>query len=331
MKRCPNCGQTFGDDCDFCLDDGSRLIVQGSTQPTIISTLPGAGRQGPALGPGKGSQYLVWGVIVLISITAAGFAIAYFMGKNNDLLSANTATNQVSTSPDKTGIGTENPANANANIAAPSESDGIPQITAKTIKEKNSRLKTDISARYPQISGSASADNFNSTSEQLVRKHISDFKRDLDCYAEDRFCELSIDHKAALVTNRIVSVQFWASFDTGGAHPNSYSFVLNYDVNRRQVLSLNELFSGSNFLGTISDYCISHLKNQVSDYETLRDGASPKSDNYKNWLITNSGLQITFDAYQVASYAEGPKTVLVPYSVLKNQIAPSGPISHLMK
>jgi hypothetical protein len=330
MKKCPNCNRAFGDNNNFCLQDGTRLVAQGSTQPTIAVASPGG--QGPPPESGKGSQYFVWGVILLLSVIATGFAVAYFMGgKNNDPQFASTAANQFTASPDQTGTGAANSANTPANTAAPIEVEVNPRITAKSIKEKNSRLKTEISARYPQISGSASADKFNSISEQLVRKHISDFKRELDCSAEDRVCELSIEYKPGLVTNRIISVEFWAGTDTGGAHPNSYSFVLNYDVDKQQVLSLNDLFSASDYLGTISDYCIQRLKAQVSDYESLRDGASPKPDNYNSWLITNNGLQITFDAYQVASYAEGPKSVIVPYRVLKNQIAAGGPISHLVK
>ena len=330
MKKCPNCGRIFGDDNDFCPEDGTRLVGQGSTQSTIAVTSPGS--RGPSPESGKGSQYFVWGVILLLSVIATGFAVAYFMGgKNNDPQPADTAANQFTTSPDPTGTGAGNSANMPANTTAPIELEVNPRITAKSIKEKNSRLKTEISARYPLISGSASPDKFNSISEQLVRKHISDFKRGLDCSAEDRVCELSIEYKPALVTKRIISVEFWAGTDTGGAHPNSYSFVLNYDVDKQQVLSLNDLFSASDYLRTISDYCIKRLRDQVSDYESLRDGASSEPDNYKSWLITNNGLQITFDAYQVASYAEGPKSVIVPYSVLKNQIAAGGPISHLVK
>ncbi|MFS8085155.1 MAG: RsiV family protein, partial [Acidobacteriota bacterium] len=53
--------------------------------------------------------------------------------------------------------------------------------------------------------------------------------------------------------------------------------------------------------------------------------------NYKAWVITKKGLWIVFDPYQVASYAAGPQTVLVPYSVLKDIIKPDGPVAALAK
>ena len=36
MKRCPNCNQYFGDENDYCLQDGTPLIAQGPAPPTAI-------------------------------------------------------------------------------------------------------------------------------------------------------------------------------------------------------------------------------------------------------------------------------------------------------
>jgi hypothetical protein len=47
--------------------------------------------------------------------------------------------------------------------------------------------------------------------------------------------------------------------------------------------------------------------------------------------ITKKGLWITFDPYQVAAYAAGPQTVLVPYSALKDIIKPDGPVATFAK
>jgi hypothetical protein len=40
-------------------------------------------------------------------------------------------------------------------------------------------------------------------------------------------------------------------------------------------------------------------------------------------------LEVTFNPYQVASYAEGPHTVLIPYNVLKDVIDPQGALSRI--
>lgn len=220
-----------------------------------------------------------------------------------------------------------------ANIARPIRPGVIPRITQKTINENDRRQKIVISARYPQISGVAAANDFNFLAEQLVRRHISDFKGDLDSPDPDtRNRELDISYKTALLDSRLISIGFGASKDWGGVHPGSFSFVLNYRLTEQSELNLYDLFrSDSGYLETLSDYCIRRLKNQMFDYESLRDGAAPTLNNYDSWLITKAGLSITFDAYQVGSYAEGPKTVLVPWAKLRKHVIKSGPVSHLSK
>jgi hypothetical protein len=46
-------------------------------------------------------------------------------------------------------------------------------------------------------------------------------------------------------------------------------------------------------------------------------------------MITSQGLKFTFDPYQVASYAEGPQEVVVPYRALKGLIGARSPITLL--
>jgi len=207
---------------------------------------------------------------------------------------------------------------------------GTPTIATKIIKETDRIRRASISVSYPQISGSAAATNFNLAVEQLVKRHVTDFKRE-DCDAE-MYCEFGITFRAVHIDSRLVSIDFAADSNFWGAHPSSYSFVFNYDLKEKRQMNLWDLFnSNSRYLQTISNFCIGQLRRKLSDYDSLRDGAAPTIDNYDDWLIKRNGIQINFDTYQVASYAEGPQTVLVPYSVLKQQIAMGSPISHLVK
>jgi hypothetical protein len=56
-------------------------------------------------------------------------------------------------------------------------------------------------------------------------------------------------------------------------------------------------------------------------------GAAPTVQNYQSWMITPQGLKFTFDPYQVASYAEGPQEVVVPYRAFKSLIGARSPIA----
>jgi hypothetical protein len=59
----------------------------------------------------------------------------------------------------------------------------------------------------------------------------------------------------------------------------------------------------------------------------IEEGAAPAAENFEAWNISRRGLAITFDPYQVASYAEGPKHVVVPFGELKSIVRADGPLS----
>jgi hypothetical protein len=151
---------------------------------------------------------------------------------------------------------------------------------------------------------------------------------------------LDIRYEIRLATDDLISIEFTeSSYADGAAHGNSATIVLNYDVKNSRKLALSDLFnSKSNHLSIISAYCIKSLKEQskknndsMPDEELIKSGAGPQADNYRAWAITKKGLWITFDPYQVASYAAGPQTVLVPYAALKDLIKADGPVAPFAK
>ncbi len=209
----------------------------------------------------------------------------------------------------------------------------LPKIVKKVVTEKNARQKLSITFRYPQISGSANSVVFNRRAEQIAKQRVAEFKKDIGPAARgDRMRELDIGYTVALVTNDLISIGFGAGWDTGGAHPNSDSFVLNFDLASGRELALSDLFKpNSNYLRVISNYCIGQLMKEGLDREWVDEGAGPNLKNYRSWLIKRNGILVSFDSYQVASYADGPKEVLVPYSVLKGLVGTSSPVSPFVR
>jgi hypothetical protein len=149
--------------------------------------------------------------------------------------------------------------------------------------------------------------------------------------------DIYMGYDVLLATNDLISVEFDISnYEAGAAHPSNYSTVLNYDLKAGKALKLADLFKpGSDYLNRISRYAVADLKKQAGsdeyDSEWLEKGAAPEADNYKSWNISKKGIAVTFDPYQVASYAEGPKHVVVPYSELKEVIRPDGALAPLNK
>jgi hypothetical protein len=240
----------------------------------------------------------------------------------------------------------------------PIELTGGVELTAKQLKESNKKLHYEIQVAYPQVTGMPDVrfDQFNQEVKNLVNKQVSALKKESADGAREAANEpapspgageeekisfpansLDISYSIALAKDDLISVQFdLSSYSSGAAHPNSYSQVLNYDLKAGKVLKLGDLFNpGAKYIQLISDYCIKDLKRRskgkdsMLDDQTIQTGAGPSAQNYGSWTITKKGLEITFDPYQVAAYAAGPQTVLVPYSVLKDLIRPDGPLGSL--
>ena len=238
----------------------------------------------------------------------------------------------------------------------PIEFTGGVELAPKPLKENNKKLNYQINAEYPQATGAMDSrfEKFNQEARGLVTHRVGEFKKEIadstadeageleDQPAEDKSSPgntLEIGYDVALAKDDLISIKFdLGSYSAGAAHPNSYSAVLNYDVNTGKVLRLADLFNpGSKYLQVLSSFCMGDLKKQSKDKNSLLDdeqiqtGAGPNAKNYQSWTITRKGLEITFDAYQVGAYAAGPQKVLVPYSVVKELIRIDGPLIQFVK
>lgn len=227
---------------------------------------------------------------------------------------------------------------------------GEVEIISKPIKESNKKLKYEIAAYYPQITGSTSpnVEKLNQILHALVTSKVAKFRKEMAPKEGEEprpegsmGSDLNIGYSVELAQDDLASIKFdVGSYYQGAAHPNSYSEVVNYDLKNGKQLKLADLFKPeSKFLQEISKYCIGDLKKQskakgantLLEEGTINSGAAPTTKNYQSWTITRKGVGINFDAYQVAPYAAGPQFVLVPYSAIKELINPEGPIGQFAK
>lgn len=208
------------------------------------------------------------------------------------------------------------------------------------IREANRRLRYTIKARYPQVRGARDArmTRLNEEIRNLIVREVNGFKKDFQRPQERMGAGggsyFDTVYSVELATADLVSIGFGvSSFYEGAAHPQHNTLVFNYDLKSEKRLRLSDLFKpGSNYLTVVSDYAIAALKKELSpdpDLDWIKNGAGPTEENYKNWNLTRAGLKVTFDPYQVASYAEGEHIVLIPYGALKNVIDPAGPLARI--
>ena len=83
MKRCPSCRRRYSDDSlNFCLDDGSTLLAEPVSDPTLISPTmaapltPARITSSPSQSPTPSHRWVLLAVIVLLAVLLGGGAVA---------------------------------------------------------------------------------------------------------------------------------------------------------------------------------------------------------------------------------------------------------------
>lgn len=235
-------------------------------------------------------------------------------------------------------------------------SNGV-EIVARQIKEKNKKLKYEVDAEYPQLTGSVDPnfEKFNQNVRSLINRSVGQFKKEnvpapqsestpevANVPADESIgSDISIGYTVVLAKDDLISIEFaMSSYFAGTAHPNSSTDVMNFDLKNGKLLKLADLFvPGSKYLQKLSTNCVQSLEkeakkqgsNGMLDESWVARGAGPDLKNYNSWTISKQGLEITFDPYQVAAYAAGPQHVVVPYSALKDIVKPDGPLGQFVK
>jgi hypothetical protein len=203
------------------------------------------------------------------------------------------------------------------------------------LKEDGSSPKYSIDAQVPILQGSDDprVKQFNDEMALLIQQEIGVFKdnvRELAPVPGSNGSSLTEKYTLVSGPGNILSIKFdIMKYIAGAAHPGTYSRTKTYNLEGGADISMQGLFTpGSNYLQVISDYCLLKLKSTIPDL--FRAGINPTAANYQSWNISPDGLLITFDEYQVAAYALGPQTVVIPYSELKTVIDPQGPLASFL-
>lgn len=123
-------------------------------------------------------------------------------------------------------------------------------------------------------------------------------------------------------SSRTVSYIFTTYQDTLGAHENMTFHTFTFDTKTGAELSLSDLFlPDSNYLAVLSQEGRAKLPAVIgsdADSKWIETGTMPDEKNFRNFFLDNQDLVFLFDPYQVASYADGPQTLRIPVSDLKD-------------
>ena len=142
-------------------------------------------------------------------------------------------------------------------------------------------------------------------------------------------CELKIT-AAASPGGKTMGV-LWAVYEyLGGAHGSLALESRIYHEKRMQdgkrvlrVLKLGDLFrSPAEAIRAFSEYSRDELLKRGLDPSMVEPGTAPSAENFNVFLLSNDGIVLFFEPYQVAPWADGTIRLTVPLARLKN----AGPV-----
>jgi hypothetical protein len=217
------------------------------------------------------------------------------------------------------------------------------KLLPDSIKEENKTKNYTISVEYLKMDGfkdKSTQEDFNQYVSDMVKKSVNDFKKEMIGWVSniDAQSEFDIGTTIFLQDEKIVSIRFDGyQYYSGAAHPTTFFFSVNYNLADNEPVTFSSLFKGD-YLSRISSLCIKDLIRQAkeyapenTDYTAIKEGAGPRDDNFEVFNLMPDTLHITFPVYQVASYAEGPKEVDIPYKDIMSIIDKKGPVGYLIK
>ena len=207
----------------------------------------------------------------------------------------------------------------------PTSTDQIPnpsqEVSTVNVHEKTEHYTID--AVYPKTNSDAITEYF----KNYVDTQVAQFKDDTSWVndvqsAADSQLSLDISYKSSpstLVQNYVFSV---ASY-TGGAHGMLVRKTFSFNK-EGQLLTISSLFkNGLDGLPTFATLAQKELlKREGAQVDWIKDGAGAKEENYQSFVVTDGGVTILFDPYQVAPWSDGTIDITIPFTSFKSVVNP---------
>lgn len=170
------------------------------------------------------------------------------------------------------------------------------------------------------------ADKINNSKDMVEMRSIvaGDLKWVAESAEYSPHCTYNFHPVHIFSAGNVLSMRFADIAYTGGAHPISYEFGLNYDLTTGEELKISDLLTSTALHA--DDKLAELFAAQAAEYGEEAAKNAPAAvreviaNNYDIWCFTEEGLQITFSPYDIASYSAGYIDLVVPYTSLDGVI-----------
>jgi len=125
--------------------------------------------------------------------------------------------------------------------------------------------------------------------------------------------------------------ELYSEYLTGAAHGGAALETWTFDLTTGHRITLAELFRpGSGYLNVLSAESRTRLRALFHDPsldDFINPGTTASAANFQSWQLAPSGLRITFGQYQVAPYALGMPSIVIPWTTLRPVLNLRSPVA----
>ncbi len=184
----------------------------------------------------------------------------------------------------------------------------------------------------PQVAGqSAMNDVMRAWAKKRIVEFVAVVEEDNSGTGESESQRSNLTGRSAttLVDRRVVSFRLVLSqYISGAAHPGAQVKSFTFDLTTGKELALPDLFKpGAPYLNYLSRRALEQLKASEFKDDLIEEGASARDPNFASYNLTDKGMEVTFQEYQVGPYAIGTPTVKYTYAELRPLMGSSGPLA----
>lgn len=170
----------------------------------------------------------------------------------------------------------------------------------------------------------------NKSFEVLMQNFIDEYNNFKKEFPESQQ-EWEIERKAVNNFNddNILSCTFSEYSYLGGAHPNTFLTLTNFNLKSGEIINLPDILIDEYLdeLNNIAEPIFRKEKELTEDINLTEAGFWFDDDKFSvnnNFSISKDGLNFFYNNYEITAYAYGPTELFVPYKSIKKLIKPDG-------
>lgn len=137
--------------------------------------------------------------------------------------------------------------------------------------------------------------------------------------------EADIEGQISFEDDRLLTLKLETYIFTGGAHGLSSIRYLNFDKKTGEELSIEELFTNVTALERLAEEAFRAAKGIPAGAGINDTGFMFEEDRFslpENMGFTPQGLELLYNPYEVASYADGPISLVLPMERITPLLSP---------